>query len=197
SHGTPRACAACAHAHAWLPALPAVTPRAQRSPRAASLFSAPRILNEPVRWRFSAFSTTSVPARRLTVSDGTTGVCRAMSATACRARSMSAASTVRSEAGTVIAGRSVRQCDDRVHLDLRAAGQGGDADRRAGRRVGLEVGAVDLVDLGERRDVRDVDRHAHGVAERDAGLPAHGRQVLEALARLVAERALDERAGGR
>ena len=57
SHGTPRARAAAASACAWLPALPATTPRAQpSSPSAASLAAAPRTLNEPVRCRFSAFS---------------------------------------------------------------------------------------------------------------------------------------------
>src|SRR4051812_12038796 len=198
SHGTSRVRAACAQAQAWLPALPAVTPRAQRSPRAASLFSAPRILNDPVRWRFSALSTTAALVESLSVCDGSTGVWRTTSATAARARAMSAASTVCSGARAPIASEaSVRQRDDRVHLDLRSTGQGGDADRRARGRVGLEVGAVDLVDLRERRDVRHVDRHPHGVRERDARLLADGRQVLQALARLIADRALDERTGGR
>jgi hypothetical protein len=100
SHGTPRTRAACASAHAWLPALPAVTPRAQRSPSAASLLSAPRILNEPVRCRLSAFRTTLPPARSVTVSDGSTGVWRTTSATATRARATSFASTVRTGAAT-------------------------------------------------------------------------------------------------
>ena len=101
SQGTPRERAACAHAQAWLPALPAVTPRRQPSPSAASLFSAPRILNDPVRWRFSAFRTTSVPVRWLSVSDGRTGVWRAMSPIAARARAMSASSMVRSGAAAI------------------------------------------------------------------------------------------------
>src|SRR4051812_30867650 len=198
SHRTPRVRAACAHAQPWLPALPAVTPRAQRSPRAASLFSAPRILNDPVRWRFSAFRTTAALVESLSVCDGSTGVWRTTSATAARARAMSAASTVCSGARAPIASEaSVRQRDDRVHLDLRSTGQGGDADRRARGRVGLEVGAVDLVDLRERRDVRHVDRHPHSVRERDARLRADRRQVLQALARLIADRALDERTGRR
>ena len=58
SHGTPRAAAAAASPWAWLPAEAATTPCAQpASPSAASLAAAPRTLNEPVRWRFSAFST--------------------------------------------------------------------------------------------------------------------------------------------
>ena len=61
SHGTPRARAASASAWAWLPALPATTPRAHASPSAASLFSAPRILNEPVRCRYSALSSDASP----------------------------------------------------------------------------------------------------------------------------------------
>ena len=93
SHRTPRTAAASDSAHAWFPALPAVTPRAQPSPSAASLLSAPRILNEPVRWRFSAFTTVGAPRRSVSVTDGRTGVRFATSATAARARSTSAAVT--------------------------------------------------------------------------------------------------------
>src|SRR3954453_12124356 len=51
--------------------------------------TAPRILNEPVRWRFSAFSQTSRPASRENVSDPYTGVTRATPARRSRASSMS------------------------------------------------------------------------------------------------------------
>ena len=94
SHGTPRALAAWASAQAWLPALPPVTPRAHPSPSAASLFRAPRILNEPVRCRFSALSATTPSRRWVSVSDGSTGVRLATSAIAPRARSMSSGVTV-------------------------------------------------------------------------------------------------------
>ena len=138
SHGTPRALAAWASAQAWLPALPPVTPRAHPSPRAASLFSAPRILNEPVRCRFSALSATTPSRRWVSVSDGSTGVRLATSAIAPRARSMSSGVTV-ARVGDVAIGRALgRQRDDGVDLDLRAQRQRGHADRAAGRRLVAE-----------------------------------------------------------
>src|SRR5215471_4965539 len=54
---TPASRAAHATAWPWLPALAATTPAARSSsPRNAIRLTAPRTLNEPVRWRFSAFS---------------------------------------------------------------------------------------------------------------------------------------------
>src|SRR4051812_32374007 len=50
---------------------------------------APRTLNEPVRWRFSAFSCTSRPASRDSVSERYTGVTRAIPSRRARAASMS------------------------------------------------------------------------------------------------------------
>ena len=94
SHGTPSDCAAQASASAWLPALPATTPRRARSPRAASLATAPRILNAPVRCRFSAFSTTGPPAAASTVAEVTSGVRRTS------ARPASRAAAIRSPVGS-------------------------------------------------------------------------------------------------
>ena len=75
SQRTPRAAAATASDWAWLPADAATTPRAQpSSPSAASLADAPRTLNEPVRWRFSALSSTTPPARSEIVRVERTGV---------------------------------------------------------------------------------------------------------------------------
>ena len=74
-----------------------MTPREQSSPSAASLFSAPRSLNEPVRCRLSALSVTSAPRRWVSVIDGSTGVRLATSAIARRARWTS--STVTAERG--------------------------------------------------------------------------------------------------
>jgi hypothetical protein len=67
---TPASRAAHATAWPWLPALAATTP-ARRSPSlsVASLFTAPRTLKEPVRWRFSAFSDTGRPTWRESVSE--------------------------------------------------------------------------------------------------------------------------------
>jgi hypothetical protein len=67
-----------ARASAWLPADAATTPLAQPfSPSAASFADAPRTLNEPVRWRFSAFRTTVPPACSEIVRVERTGVRRA------------------------------------------------------------------------------------------------------------------------
>ena len=67
----PASRAAHATAWPWLPALAAITPAARSSAdRVAIVFTAPRILKAPVRWRFSAFSCTLRPARRESVSEG-------------------------------------------------------------------------------------------------------------------------------
>ena len=55
---------------------------ARRSARArtgrAIMFVAPRALNEPVSWRFSAFSSTLAPTRRDSSPEGSTGVSRTL-----------------------------------------------------------------------------------------------------------------------
>src|SRR4051812_33118885 len=190
SQGTPRTRAACARAHAWLPALPAVTPRAQPSPSAASLFSAPRTLNDPVRWRFSALSATDAPVRSLSVSDGSTGVRLATSATAARASATASAVTVCGR--SAVATASVGQRDDGVDLDRRPERQRRDADRGAGRRVVAEERAVGLVDLREAPEVDEEDGQPHGVGQRRARGGADGVEVLQAAGGLGAERAVDE-----
>src|SRR5712691_10170210 len=87
----PASRAAQATAWPWLPALAATTPaRRSASVRVASLLTAPRILKEPVRWRFSAFSSTSRPASRDSVSEPKTGVRRAVPSIRRRAAWMSA-----------------------------------------------------------------------------------------------------------
>ncbi len=66
----PSSRAAQATAWPWLPALAATTPAARSSsPSVESLLTAPRILKEPVRCRFSAFSVTDRPVRRENVSE--------------------------------------------------------------------------------------------------------------------------------
>src|SRR5579859_962551 len=86
----PASRAAQATACPWLPALAATTPAARSaSPSVEILLYAPRILNEPVRWRFSAFSETSRSASRENVSDRNTGVTRATPSRRARAASMS------------------------------------------------------------------------------------------------------------
>src|SRR5262245_16305767 len=86
----PASRAAHATACPWLPALAATTPAARSaSPSVEILLNAPRILNEPVRCRFSAFSDTSRPASRENVSDRNTGVIRATPSRRSRAASTS------------------------------------------------------------------------------------------------------------
>ena len=92
SQGTPKWRAANAMACAWLPALPATTPDCAASPSEVSLFIAPRILNEPVRCKFSAFKTTLPPKRSDKVSDSVMGVRFTTPAPASRAARMAAES---------------------------------------------------------------------------------------------------------
>ena len=103
SHGTPRVARGRRQRLGVVAGDAATTPRAQpASPSAASFAAAPRILNEPVRCRFSAFSTTSPPARSEIVRVESTGVRRAIGARTAR---------VRATAATVDASRStVRAC---------------------------------------------------------------------------------------
>jgi hypothetical protein len=96
SHATPRDAAAAASACAWLPADAATTPRAHpSSPSVASLLATPRTLNEPVRCRFSALSTTVPPARSENVRVERIGVRRATVSAAARAARTSRAVTIR------------------------------------------------------------------------------------------------------
>src|SRR5919109_622264 len=88
---TPASRAASATACPWFPALAVTTPAARSaSERVASLLTAPRILNDPVRCRFSALRKRRRPLRRPSVSDEMTGVGRARTAIRDRAASMSA-----------------------------------------------------------------------------------------------------------
>src|SRR5690242_10049676 len=87
---TPASRAAQATAWPWLPALAATTPALRSfSESVAILLTAPRILNEPVRCRFSAFSQTSRPMRVESVSVPYTGVTRAWPSSRARASRIS------------------------------------------------------------------------------------------------------------
>ena len=64
----PASRAAQATAWPWLPALAATTPATRSAGESVAIvLTAPRILNAPVRWRFSAFRWTARPARRESV----------------------------------------------------------------------------------------------------------------------------------
>src|SRR5690348_10029785 len=87
----PSSRAAQATAWPWLPALAAITPaRRCSSSSVESLLTAPRTLNAPVRWRFSALNHTGLPTRRVNDSLPCTGVENACPPTRTRAASMSA-----------------------------------------------------------------------------------------------------------
>ena len=66
----PTSRAAHATACPWLPALAATTPAARSAALSVEMrLYAPRILNEPVRWRFSAFRCSSRPTSPESVSE--------------------------------------------------------------------------------------------------------------------------------
>ena len=95
----------------WPPTTPAAR---SRSPSEEILVNAPRILNEPVRWRFSALSTTSRPARRENVSERKTGVTRATPSSRARAASMSAGRSTGRRCGRPSRGSRARPTADRA-----------------------------------------------------------------------------------
>ncbi len=64
-----------ATACAWLPAEIVITPRLfSSSPSADSVLRTPRTLNEPVRWKSSAFRCASAPSRSESVAERSSGV---------------------------------------------------------------------------------------------------------------------------
>ena len=76
----PSSRAASATPCAWLPALAATTPRARSSSVSREIrVYAPRILNDPVRWRFSHLSHTGPPTRSARPREWCSGVCRTTS----------------------------------------------------------------------------------------------------------------------
>ena len=97
---TPSVCAASATPCAWLPALAATTPRARcpASSRAIRVY-APRILNDPVRCRFSHFSSTGPPHSSLSAREFAMGVGATTPASSSRAARTSAGPTGGAAAG--------------------------------------------------------------------------------------------------
>src|SRR6202044_537100 len=136
------------------------TPLPIWSPSAASFDIAPRNLNEPVPWRFSAFNTTVVPARSDSLRVVTTGGSRTTPAPATAARSMLAVVT------RLRVSPSVAKRHHSVDFNPCALRQRRDLQRHAGGRVGLEEGRIDLVDLVEVSDVGEVDGQLDRVAQR-------------------------------
>src|SRR2546423_1387954 len=87
----PAWCAAQATAWPWFPALAVTTPAARSTAESVAIvLTAPRILNAPVRCRFSAFRKTGRPQRRAGVSGEDRGVLRAIRSGRSRGGRMSA-----------------------------------------------------------------------------------------------------------
>ena len=106
----PRRRAASATAWAWFPALAAQTPAASSPGESAAMaFDAPRILNEPVRCRHSAFRVTGASKRRESSPAASTGVRLTRGPISSAARSISATVTgssrmpARSATGSTVA----------------------------------------------------------------------------------------------
>src|SRR5690349_17298568 len=95
--------AASATPWAWLPAEAATTPAARSSAESRDIRRyAPRILNDPVRWRFSHLRKTGPPASPVSQRDSSMGVVIDTPASASRAFSMSARVTVGMSATVVL-----------------------------------------------------------------------------------------------
>src|SRR2546423_11261391 len=115
--GTRTSRAAQATAWPWFPALAATTPaRAASSSSAEILLNAPRILKEPVRWRFSALSQTRRPVSREKVSEEWTGVTRATPSSRSRARSKSGSRSAVRIANSEDLLHDLADCGQRVEL---------------------------------------------------------------------------------
>ena len=123
------------------------------------------------------------PARSLSVADGRTGVWRATSPMAARARATSSAVTVIASPGSATTA-SISTCapfgSAATPIATRA---GGSAWKYCG---------VGLVDLGERAQIGHVDREPHGVVERRAGGGADGLEVVQAADGLLGGRLADQ-----
>src|SRR5919108_2851135 len=88
---TPALLAAYATPCAWFPAEAATTPwERSRGPREWILLSAPRTLNDPVRWKFSSFRWKSLPVSALRLVERLTGVRRTRGLSSLQAASTSA-----------------------------------------------------------------------------------------------------------
>src|SRR5512139_1074823 len=72
--GMPASQAARATPRAWFPALAATTPGVSDGSRESTLLAAPRILKEPVFWRFSSLERTRPPKRAERGGSSTSGV---------------------------------------------------------------------------------------------------------------------------
>src|SRR3954452_16031039 len=160
----PSRSAASATPCAWLPALAATTPAARSAGVSREIRTyAPRILNDPARWRFSHLSATGPPTRSDSGRDVSTGVSRATSPRSSRAASMSArvttvAPTSMSVMVSVCPSRPVAiRCDDEC--------SGADQPRVAAEH-------------------RDGDRATAGELERSVSLERHARGAEEQVARL-------------
>src|SRR3954451_4693128 len=172
----PSSRAAQATACPWFPALAAMTPAVRSaSPSVDSLFTAPRILNDPVRWRFSAFSQTLVPVSRENVPEPYTGVTRARPARRSRAASMSAS------VGAVVVANA-------KHLlqDLTNGRQGGELPflhlvEQPAELVAPLHGILQMATRARRSDLEHLGREVAAAAALELTLALEPRPVLDDL----------------
>src|SRR5689334_2694517 len=147
----PSSRAAQATAWPWLPALAARTPAARSaSPRPVSLLTAPRILNDPVRWRFSALSQTLLPQMRPNVSEPYTGVTRARPASRSRAASMSAS------VGAVVVANAKHLLQDLTNRRQRVEPALLHVAEEAPQLGALAHGCFEVATRAARRDLEDL-----------------------------------------
>ncbi len=133
--------AASATPCAWLPALAATTPRARcASSSRASRVYAPRILNEPVRCRFSHFSHTGPPASSDSAREPATGVSVITPARSSRAARISSMPT---GGGPAIGAWGPARCGSDSAMPASSHRSGARVRQRCDGRPGsLESGAV-------------------------------------------------------
>src|SRR5829696_4183271 len=163
----PSSCAASATPCAWLPALAATTPRSRSAAdsRAIRVY-APRILNEPVRCRFSHLRWTGPPAFSASTRLCSSGVTRVMPSSSLRAPRTSSRSTVRTRRhGTQ--GRPLRVGGAGPQSETRTVGRpahrpyGRSMNAVAARPPGPDLGLLEIARLVRSRRLTEfVERAA-------------------------------------
>src|ERR671924_662982 len=169
---TPSSAEQYASACAWLPAEMPITPRPRSSAESeASFVRTPRGLNEPVRWKSSAFRKTRSPS----VADEKTGVRCRRPAIASRARTTS--SRERSTATESLCGLARKLGEHLFGLGLRLV-------------EAAEVAHARHEQHGGGREQRERDRDPEG--RRDADRVRHGPGENEAAERAGAPAGRDQ-----
>src|SRR3954452_644753 len=160
----PSRSAASATPCAWLPALAATTPAARSAGVSREIRTyAPRILNDPARWRFSHLSATGPPTRSDSGRDVSTGVSRATSPRSSRAASMSARVTTLAPTSMSV---MVSVCPSRP-VAIRCEDERGSADQPG---VVTELADRDPAATGELHRGVPLEGHEGGTDEQGPGV---------------------------